>query len=130
MQSGTSVLIVDDDVHICRSLQVILEKKGHRVNVVHSGRDALQELRACSYDVILLDIKLPDLPGLALMAPLKERHPDTKVVVITAFGSLETARLALTRGAAGYIAKPFAMEDVWNAVSDAVGTRRNGGEGN
>jgi two-component system response regulator AtoC len=126
MQSGASILIVDDDVNICRSLQIILEKKGFRASVAHSGRDALRELRTAPYDVVLLDVKLPDMAGLALIAPLKERHPETKVLVITAFGSLETARLAVRRGAVGYIAKPFAIEDVWNAVSEAVGTKRDG----
>jgi DNA-binding NtrC family response regulator len=123
-QTGASILIVDDDEHICKSLQVILQKKGHGTSVAHSGKDALRKLRECFYDLVLLDVRLPDMPGLALMAPLKERHPDAKVVVITAFGSLETARLAVRRGAVGYIAKPFGMEEVWNTVSDALSPKR------
>ncbi len=122
MERQASILIVDDDENICTGLQIILQKKGHATSVAHSGEDALRKLRNDSYDVVLLDVKLPDVRGLALMAPLKERHPNTKVIVITAFGSLETARLALKRGAVGYISKPFGMEEVWSKVSEVLST--------
>jgi two-component system NtrC family response regulator len=118
-----SVLIVDDDEHICRSLEVILSKAGYKTDTAHTGREALTKLREKPSDVVLLDAKLPDLQGLALIAPIRQRHPTLSIVVITAHGSVETARLALKRGATGYIAKPFGIDEVRTAVAEALGKR-------
>ena len=118
-----SVLIVDDDEHICRSLEVILSKAGYKTDTARGGREALKKLREKPSDVVLLDAKLPDLQGLALIAPIRQRHPTLRIIVITAHGSVETARLALKRGAAAYIAKPFGIDEVRAAVAEALGKR-------
>ncbi len=118
------VLIVDDDENICRSLSAILRKKGYDAEAVPTGGEALQRAGERFFDAVLLDVRLTDMKGVDLIPPLKKAHPATAIVVISAYDEPDTVRQALAEGASTYLAKPFAMKEVWDTVSRAIAEQR------
>ncbi|MGA9351583.1 MAG: response regulator [Anaerolineae bacterium] len=124
MEEKASILIVDDDKGICRSLTLLFEKKGYETETAGTGRETLEKVQGRFFNLALLDIRLPDLEGIELLAPLKEMHPDMMVIMITAYGSLESAVRALNEGASGYIIKPLNVDEVLAAVREALEKQR------
>ncbi len=114
------ILIVDDDEKACKTLTRILGKMGYEVNYVGTGKAALKKVQETIYNIILLDIKLPDYEGIELISLMKKNRPTTIIMMVTAFASLETAIEAMNRGASAYITKPFNMEEVLQKIKDAV----------
>jgi len=112
MDGQKSILIVDDDESTCKTLRLVLDRKGYQTETVGSGSEALEKAQERFYNLVLLDIRLPDVQGTELIAPLKEIHPDITVVMVTAYGTLESAVQALNEGAVGYITKPLDMDEV------------------
>lgn len=119
-----NILIIDDDESTCRSLTLIFNKKGYEVETAGTGRDAIDKAQGRFFNVALVDIKLPDMEGTALLPPLKEMHPEMAVIMITAYASLENAVRALTEGASAYITKPLNMDEVLAAVRGALDKQR------
>jgi len=124
MNEQESILIIDDDESTCRSLSLIFGKKGYETEAVGTGREALEKARGKLFNLALLDIRLPDVEGVTLLATLKEIHPDMVVIMATAYASLETAVQALNEGAAAYITKPLNMDEVLTAVQEALEKQR------
>jgi two-component system cell cycle response regulator len=120
MNNKPSILIVDDDESTRRTLSLIFKKKGHKVESVGTGRAAIDKARGKFFNLALLDIKLPDMEGVELLAPLKEMHPDMVMIMVTAYASSETAIRALNDGASGYITKPLNMDEVLAIVREAL----------
>ena len=98
MSDKEGILVVDDDESIRRSLTLIFGKKGYETEAVGTGREALEKVQERSFNLALLDIRLPDMEGVELIAPLKEMHPDMVVIMVTAYASLETAVQSLNEG--------------------------------
>ena len=119
-----SILIVDDDENLCKSLALILRKKGYAVETAGTGHEALEKAREGFFNVAFLDIKLPDMEGIELIGPLKELHPDIDMFMITAYASMETAVTALNNGATAYFLKPPDMDEVLVSVKDALEKQR------
>ena len=118
------ILIVDDDENICRSLRLIFRKKGYEVETAGTGREAIEKAQEKSFNLALVDIRLPDTAGTELLAPLKELHPDMAVILVTGYASLETAVQALNEGALAYITKPLNMDEVLATVREALEKQR------
>jgi NtrC-family two-component system response regulator AlgB len=118
-----SVLIVDDEVNIRRVLAVCLGSRGHRVAAVGRVSDALVESGRQAFDLAFVDLRLGADSGLELIPSLLAESPWLKIVVITAYASVETAVEAIRRGAVDYIPKPFTPEQVY-LVTDRVGAMR------
>jgi signal transduction histidine kinase len=112
MDSKKSILIVDDDEGICKILTLILERNGYETETSGTGRGAIEKARGRFFNVAILDIKLPDMEGVELLAPLKEMHPDMEMIMATGYASLETAVCALNEGASAYITKSMNMDEV------------------
>jgi two-component system, NtrC family, response regulator AlgB len=116
MESGRpgtlAILVVDDEINIRKALSVALSTEGHRVTAVSNPRDALEEARRRSHDLAFVDLRLGAESGLDLIPALLLESPWMKVVVITAYASIETAVEAMRRGAADYLAKPFTPAQV------------------
>ncbi len=106
------ILIVDDEHDICRALEFLLTKDGYDVSSVNSGEDAIEKIKQGSFDVILTDLKMGRVDGLGVLEKAKEISPDTAVIMMTAFASIESAVEAMKRGAADYIVKPFLNEEI------------------
>ena len=106
------ILVVDDEQIIRESLSFILKKEGYNVEEAANGKDALTKHDANPFDIIITDIEMPEMKGVDLLKQIRQRTPQTLVVIITAFGSVETAVLALREGAADYILKPINFDDL------------------
>lgn len=107
-----SILIVDDEEDILNVLKLILTKEGYQVDAALDGKQALQLFRKNSYDIVLTDLRMPEMDGIELLERIKEIRPETEVLIMTAYASVESAVLAMKKGAADYIVKPFLNEDV------------------
>ena len=124
MDEKEHILIVDDDKSTRRSLSLIFGKKGYETEAVGTGREAIEKAQERFFNLALLDIRLPDVEGIGLLAPLKELHPDMVVIMVTGYASLETAVRALNEGASAYTTKPLNMDEVLATVEEALEKQR------
>jgi len=124
MDDKERILIVDDDEGICRSLMLIFETKGYETETARTGQEAIEKAQGRFFNVALLDIRLPDMEGIELLAPLKEMHPDMALILVTGYASLETAVQALNEGASAYITKPLNLDEVLANVREALEKQR------
>jgi len=106
------LLIVDDEPKLGRLVAEMLELDGHTVTRVEDGRAALVELSAREFDVVLTDLKMPDVDGMAVLRGARARPGAPEVIMMTAFGTADDAVAAMKAGAADYLTKPFAMDEV------------------
>ena len=107
MADKISILVVDDELVIRESLHGWLKKSGYRVDTAEGGSSALAMCEKTPYDLLFLDIMMPVMSGIEVLEVVKEDYPQTLVVMITAYGSVETAVQAMKRGAVDYLMKPF-----------------------
>jgi len=116
------ILIVDDEKKMVVLLKSALAHKGHDVVGVYGGQDALDHVAKTSFDVVLTDLRMEPVDGLAVIAGVKEISPQTEVVVLTAYGEVATAVEALQMGAFQYLTKPFNFQEVSHVVEQAAAT--------
>jgi two-component system response regulator HydG len=107
-----NILIAEDEEITLKHLVSTLKGEGYSVTGVKDGVDAFKAYEAQNYDVVIADIKMPGMSGLELLAKVKERHPETEVIIITGFGSIGSAIEAMKRGAYDYITKPFELDEL------------------
>jgi DNA-binding response OmpR family regulator len=119
----TKILVVDDEAGIRFFVQETLERDDHQITAVESGEAALEQIRN-DFDVALLDLMLPGIGGLQVLAEMRRRTPDTAVIVLTGHGSLETAVEALRQGAHDYLFKPVKPVELRESVRTALLKRR------
>lgn len=110
MTNTTRILIVDDEVNIRNALVTLLEKKGYQAQGVGTAEEALEQLEASNIDLVITDLRMPGVGGMEFLRRLKTKWPSTEVVVITAYGSIETAVEAMRCGAYDYLTKPIDRE--------------------
>jgi len=122
--TNENILIVDDDESTCKTLALIFNKKGYNVQTAGTGYEALEIARKNSFNLVLLDIKLPDVEGIELLIPLKKMHPDMETMMMTAYSSLETVIGALNKGASAYIMKPLEIDDILKKISTVFEKQR------
>jgi two-component system response regulator AtoC len=124
MELEAKILVVDDDEATQELLREVLGEAGHRVVTSGSGEEALEAGKQESFDVIISDMKLGEnLSGLDVLRAYKNIQPESEVILITAFGSMETAIEAVKAGAFDYLSKPFKIEEVLLQVDRALGNR-------
>jgi DNA-binding NtrC family response regulator len=107
-----NVLVVDDDQDMRALLRDVLEEHGYKVMLVQNGQEALKSLREGEYPVVLTDLRMKGIQGIELLAEIKRSFPDTNVILMTAFGSVETALEAMKQGASDYLMKPVKNDDL------------------
>jgi DNA-binding NtrC family response regulator len=117
---GPALLIVDDDVDTCRNLSDILTDLGYQVNTAHDGLSALDLVRRRTYDVALLDLKMPGMDGVTLYREIKKLAAGTVAIIVTAYASSETAREALAAGALQVLPKPVDFPRLLGLVGEAL----------
>ena len=117
------ILVVDDELGPRESLRMLL-KPAYQITTDDSGRAALNMLAQVRPDVVILDIKMPEMDGLEVLRRVKRADPSIEVVMITAYASLETVKLALTHGAFEYLIKPFSRQDLEDVVRRALVRRQ------
>ncbi|NUM87619.1 MAG: sigma-54-dependent Fis family transcriptional regulator [Bdellovibrionales bacterium] len=118
------VLVVDDEKNIVTVLKAILEKREFEVDGFSSARDALDSLRKNHYDAAVTDLYMPEVDGMAFLAESRRLYPSLPVVMITAFGTVDSAVDAIKKGAFDYVTKPFEQSEIVQVVQKAVNTSR------
>jgi FixJ family two-component response regulator len=118
--SDRSVLIVDDEKNIRLTLSLALEKLNIPVDTAVNGEEALKKLAEKSYGLMLLDLRMPGIDGMEVLRRVPAIRPEAKVVIITAYGSIEAAVEAMKLGAVDFLQKPFDAEDVRELVSSLL----------
>lgn len=121
--SDITVLVVDDEEANRTSLERIFVKEGMRVLLANGAKDALEQLRRCRVDVILTDLMMPGVSGVELLKAAKELSPDTEIVLMTAFGSVEVAVQAMREGAYDFVEKPLKRMSIVKSVRKAAERR-------
>lgn len=114
------ILIVDDDLSLCHFLTKALCPQGYHITSCHSAGEALNVLSEKETDLILLDNKLPDRTGIEILREIKQKHPKISVIIMTAFGTADTAIEAMRLGAFDYILKPFELDDIFELVEKGL----------
>lgn len=117
-----SILVVDDELLIRDLLYDFFTSQGWDISVAEGGEKALEMMRAKKFDLVLSDIKMPDMDGLALTGHVKQSHPDLPVVLMTGFPSVDTAVEALRKKVDDYIIKPFNINQLYKLVESKVKT--------
>jgi DNA-binding NtrC family response regulator len=119
-----SILVVDDESEIREGLELLLRGEGYGVSSAETGESGLEKLEQHPYDLLLLDVSLPDRNGLDMLKEIHRRDPQLSVVLITAYGSIDMARAAFKNGAMDYITKPWSNDELLVQVAQAVESRR------
>ncbi len=118
------ILIVDDEPDICKALEFLLKKEDYSVVSVNSGEDAVDKIRRENFDVVITDLKMGKVDGMAVLEKARELSPDTSVIIMTAFASIESAVEAMKKGAVDYIVKPFLNEEIKLTVRKIIEQKR------
>lgn len=124
MDERARILVVDDEEVIREVIADFLTMEDYSVRTAADGREAIAELDRCRFDLVLSDLKMPNVGGLELLQEMQRRQLPTKAVIMTGFGTIETAIEAMKRGAHDYILKPFRVEEVVLTVRRALEERR------
>jgi len=122
--SKGSILVVDDESEIREGLELLLKGEGYGVSSAETGESGLAKLEEHPFDLLLLDVSLPDRNGLEMLKEIRRRDPELSVVLITAYGSIDMARAAFKNGAMDYITKPWSNDELLAQVAQAVEARR------
>jgi len=112
------ILVVDDEKAVLESFREILELKGYSVDTAENGQEAIKKSKASFYNLALLDIRLPDMEGIELLAKMKETTPKMVKIMVTGYPSLQNAIEAVNKGADSYIVKPANMDELLNKVKE------------
>jgi DNA-binding NtrC family response regulator len=118
-----SILVVDDDEVMRQTLSDVLKKKGYAVSTAETGGHTLSSIKEQLFDLVLLDIRLPDMDGLDVLKGIKEIESDLMVIVMTAYSDVQTAVMAMKSGAYDYIDKPFELEELRILIQKALETQ-------
>jgi len=121
---SSHILVVDDDEVACHLLREILAEEGYEVEIVRSGQEAVKKGEAAFYDLVITDLKMQDLDGLEVLKRYKQTSPETLVIMITAFGSIESAIETMNAGAFDFISKPFRESEIKIVVKRAILQKR------
>jgi DNA-binding NtrC family response regulator len=120
MDEKTKILVVDDEEVVRLSHIRTLASVHCNVEVVRDGSEALQVMEQRPADVVLLDLRMPGMDGMAVLKMIKQKWPETEVVIITGYPTVETAKEAVRLGAYDYLAKPVGPDDVINVANGAM----------
>jgi DNA-binding NtrC family response regulator len=118
MGETARILIVDDDENIRKALTAILEEEGYSIESVDTGKKAIERTRRKSYNIALIDIRLPDMEGIELLTKVKDTVPRMRKIIITGYPTLQNAVEAVNRGADAYILKPFDIDKALKTIRE------------
>ncbi|MBM9614855.1 response regulator [Desulfobulbus rhabdoformis] len=114
------ILIIDDEVEFASTLRQRLALRGMDVSDAHSGTEGLEQLAGYKPDIVLLDLKMPDMNGLDILSLIKEKYPHTEVIMLTGHGSVAAGIEAMEKGAFDYIMKPVDLRDLLVKIEQAA----------
>ncbi len=120
MTNKKRILVVDDDEVVRRSYLRSLESTACDVAAASNGEEALQRMEESPVDVVLLDVRMPGLDGISVLRTIKQKWPESEVVIITGYPTVDSAKEAVRLGAYDYLAKPIGPQDVINLTDGAI----------
>ncbi len=120
MNNYVKILIVDDDDTIRSTMKAILEDEGYEVDLAASGKEGVQKANQTSYNIALLDIRLPDMEGVELLKLMKPAVPRTRKIMVTGYPSTQNAIAALNKNADAYLIKPVDIEKLLSTIKEQL----------
>jgi DNA-binding NtrC family response regulator len=124
MMEKMRIMLVDDEERFLQTTKKLLERKGYQVATALSGSEALDSLQKEDIQVVILDVKMPGMDGMATLKAIKNRHPLVEVIMLTGHATVESAVEGLKSGAADYLMKPTDIEDLIRKAEDAYAKRQ------
>nr|WP_320009713.1 response regulator [uncultured Desulfobulbus sp.] len=123
------ILILDDEPIVCKRLKPAFQKMGHTVETFTDSGKALARLGEHPFDIVVTDLKMEGADGIQILHDAKKRSPNTQVIVITGFATLETAKESYRKGAFDFVAKPFKLRDILDCVKRIEQQRQDAASG-
>jgi PAS domain S-box-containing protein len=120
----STILVVDDEQRLCRSIEVLLVREGYHTQSVHCGREAIALIKRKRFDLVLLDLFIKDMEGYQVLDFINRLRPEMQVIMMTGMASVDSARMALRKGAYDYLRKPFEHQALLKTISNALDHRR------
>jgi DNA-binding response OmpR family regulator len=114
------ILVMEDDLGVAAGLETVLSEAGYEVNLADTGRLALEAFEQKRFDLLVADLRLPDIDGMEIIRQIKARKPETEVIVITGYGTPATAVKAMKLGAHDFLPKPFTEDQIKTAINEAL----------
>ena len=120
MEKQARIIIVDDDENIRKTMKAILEDEGYIVDLAVNGKEAIEMAQERTYNIALLDIRLPDMEGVELLKLIKDNVPRTRKIMVTGYPSMQNAITALNKNADAYLIKPVNVEKLLDTVKEQL----------
>jgi len=120
LDKQTRILIVDDDENIRKTMTAILEDEGYIVDSAASGKEAIEKTNSATYNLALLDIRLPDMEGVELLKLMKDNTPRTRKIMVTGYPSVQNAISSVNKRADAYLIKPVDIEKLLETVKEQL----------
>jgi DNA-binding response OmpR family regulator len=114
------ILVMEDDANVAKGLEMVLTEEGYAVNLAGTGALALEAFKQKRYDLLVADLRLPDMDGMEVIKKVKAEKPETEVIVITGHGTTATAVKAMKLGARDFLPKPFTEEQIKSSIDDVL----------
>lgn len=121
--NGARILLVDDEVVFTENMSKLLTRRGHRVTAVNDGKSAIQALEAEQFDVVVLDLKMPGMDGIATLDEIQKLGCSTQTIILTGHGTIDTAMEAIELGAYDYLSKPCEIDELVHKIEQAWGKK-------
>ncbi|MDD9301270.1 MAG: response regulator [Desulfobacter sp.] len=118
------ILVMEDDLNVAKGLKMILGEQGYQVDLEGTGRGAMAAMGQYDYDLLMADLRLPDIDGMQVVKRIKETRPETQVIVMTGYATSALAVDAMKLGAHDFIAKPFTEEQIKDSIRKALAEHR------
>lgn len=120
MSNQARILVIDDDENITKVVAAILRDKGYSVDIAGSGNEAIKKTQKNHYDLMLIDIRLPDIDGTELLTKIRDTTPKIRKIIVTGYPTLNNAVTAVNKGADAYVMKPFDVEKMLETVKEQL----------
>jgi len=124
MSSVSTILVIDDEPNLRRTLAAILQRAGYLVTTASTAREALENLTTGAFDLVFLDIRMPEMDGMTVLPQIRRMYPDMPVLIVTAHATLETAMQAVRQGARDYLLKPVDPEKILARVAEILAEQK------
>jgi len=128
VRSEYRVLVVDDEQFLRQILVRIVKRDGYQVEEAANGREALEKMAQKHFDLVITDIKMPEIDGMELLARVAEEYPDSQVVVITSHSGEVSSREAIAGGASHFISKPFKNVEITHTLDSLIARKKQVGQ--
>ncbi|MEJ2659496.1 MAG: response regulator [Desulfobacteraceae bacterium] len=122
-QDAANILVMEDETTVAKGLEMVLSEAGYQVALAATGHTALDTMFEKQFDLLVADLRLPDMDGLDVIERVKDKWPGTEVVVITGYSSVDSAVRSMKLGAHDYLPKPFSEDQIKESVRSALGTK-------